>query len=81
MKVTSSPYGRAMTLRFLAGARFHWQPVLRIYIGPLTTALISTVRLLPRFFAAGIGGLISAHSSSVRSLGPSRPEESLLCWD
>ena len=47
----------------------HWQPVLRIYIRPLTTSRMSTVRLLPPRLAGGMGGATNAHSSSVRSLG------------
>src|SRR5215212_5750997 len=40
-----------------------------MYMTPSTTARTSTVRLLPPRFAGGIGGAMSAHSSSVRSLG------------
>src|SRR4051812_10048644 len=49
--------------------RRHRHPVLRIYITPLTTERTSTVRLLPPRLAGGMDGPISAHSSSVRSLG------------
>jgi len=51
------------------GNEAHWQPVLRIYISPLTTSRTTTVRLLPPRFAGGINGAMSDHSSSVRSLG------------
>ena len=49
-----------------------WHPGANVGIGKDHTlyALIDgTVRLLPPRFAGGIIGLISAHSSSVRSLG------------
>jgi hypothetical protein len=51
------------------GSAAHWQPVLRMYITPLTTARTSTVRLLPPRLAGGMSGPMNAHSSSVRSLG------------
>jgi hypothetical protein len=47
----------------LASAR-HWQPVLKMYISPLTTLRRLTERLLPPDVAGGISGAISAHSSS-----------------
>src|SRR5271166_5722492 len=50
------------------GIARHWQPVLRMYIRPLTTSRRLTVRLLPPGLAGGIKGAISAHSSSARSL-------------
>src|SRR5215217_5943593 len=40
-----------------------------MYMTPSTTARTSAVRLLPPRFAGGISGPMSAHSSSVRSLG------------
>src|SRR3982750_1943211 len=51
------------------GIAAHWQPVLRIYMRPLTTSRRLTVRLLPPRLAAGINGATSAHSASVKSLG------------
>ena len=55
------------------GTARHWQPVLRMYISPLTTSRRLTERLLPPGLAGGINGAISAHSSSVRSLSYRRP--------
>src|SRR3954452_6833650 len=52
----------------------HWQPVLRMYIRPLTTSRTFTVRLLPPRLAGGMNGATWLHSSSVKSLG----ERSLL---
>ena len=43
------------------GSAANWQPVLRMYITPLTMVRTSIVRLLPPFFAGGINGPISAH--------------------
>jgi hypothetical protein len=51
------------------GSAAHWQPVLRMYLTPFSTARSSIVRLLPPRFAGGISGPMSAHSSSVTSLG------------
>ena len=51
------------------GSAPHWQPVLKIYITPLTTSRTSTERLLPPRLAGGINGPRIAHSSSVTSLG------------
>ena len=47
----------------------HWHPVLKTYMIPFITSRSSTWRLLPPRLAGGINGSISAHSSSVRSLG------------
>jgi hypothetical protein len=41
----------------------------RTYITPFTTSRMTTVRLPPPRFAGGITGSMSAHSSSIRSLG------------
>jgi len=38
------------------GRAAHWQPVLRMYITPFSTARTSIVRLLPPPFASGING-------------------------
>jgi hypothetical protein len=51
------------------GIARHWQPVLRMYISPLTTSRTFTVRLLPPRLAGGISGVTCDHSLSVRSLG------------
>src|ERR1700690_1584230 len=51
------------------GKAAHWQPVLNIYISPLTTSRSLTVRLLPPFLAGGMSGPMIEYSSSVRSLG------------
>ena len=59
----ASPWGKSL------GIARHWQPVLKTYIRPLTTSPTSTVRLLPPRLAGGMCGPISAHSSSLRSLG------------
>src|SRR6185436_5041102 len=51
------------------GIARHWHPVLKTYMIPFITSRSSTWRLLPPRLAGGINGSISAHSSSVRSLG------------
>src|SRR5215212_10781344 len=56
------------------GSDAHWQPVLRIYISPLTISRSTTVRLLPPRLACGISGAMIAHSASATLLG----ERSLL---
>ena len=55
--------------RQVLGIARHWQPVLRIYISPLTTSRTFTVRLLPPRLAGGMIGATCAHSASVKSLG------------